>query len=134
MHGFCKYGCSWGGKPWGGMARDGHGRNYAAQARKALLRDVLKIAGFAVLNFLAEKPAPTELLIYCDPPYRGRTSYGTSFDHAAFDALCKRWARYTTVLVSEYKAPGVCVWERKRSAALRGAENSHVERLYLISP
>jgi DNA adenine methylase len=134
LHGFCACCCSFGGRPWIGYAGYSVGHRMPGGDRRILLRDVPKISWFACLNFLALVPRPTGLLIYCDPPYRGRTGYSFDFDHDLFKRRCREWARYTTVLVSEYDFPGRLIWERRRDAPLRGKETAHTERLYLVEP
>jgi DNA adenine methylase len=134
LRSFLLFGCSFGGKPGGGFARNASGRNYASESRRALIRDVPRAASIACIDFLAETPEPLDALIYCDPPYRGRTGYGFAFDHDAFVERCVGWAsRGVRVLVSEYDFPvGRVVWERMRAAGLRGREATHLERIYLV--
>jgi hypothetical protein len=140
-HGFCAFGCSFGGDDGGGYARDGSnpryakpGHNYAREARNTLLRDAPIPAAIFLADFLAIEPRPLSALIYCDPPYRGRRGYGAPFDHDRFVARCRAWARFTTVLVSEYEFPGELLWSREKAAGLRGRESVHVERLYKVNP
>lgn len=133
MHGFTCF-TSFGGKAWGGYASDGHGRNYALETAKSL-RDALLPAHVERVDFLTVEPRPFYVLIYCDPPYAGRTGYGACapFDHNTFVERVEQWSRYTTVLVSEYDFPiGEIVWEHERAAYLRGREKTHVERIYKV--
>lgn len=137
LHGFCAYGCSFGGKRWGGFASDDTARNYARSARAALLRDVGKIAlgggSFFLSDFLSIDPQPHGCVLYLDPPYRGTTGYGMRFDH---DLLLERvldWALYGPVLVSEYDLPiGVEVWSKERNAELRGKAQTRTEKIFLL--
>ena len=141
LHGFCRYGCTFGGNYSSGFATGGHGAD-AATSRRSLLRacDVLRRAGTHVsrCSFFDVEPHETSLAIYCDPPYRGRTGYRHPFDHDAFDRRCVEWAHLgVTVLVSEYSMPteiADCVWECPKAAGLRGRESVHHERLYRIKP
>lgn len=143
MHGFYGYGCSFGGKQWGGYARPDTSlpnRNFARAARNAVLRDVGKIASnggsFFLSDFCDVAPSPGEIVIYTDPPYHGTTEYHTAVDRARFLARCREWVGLgVPVLVSEYDLPiGDIVWERERPALLRGKAKTHLERIYLISP
>lgn len=55
----------------------------------------------------------TNCLIYCDPPYKGKTSYRTQpLDHDKFWEWCRGMSEHNIVFVSEYEAPSdfVCVW------------------------
>lgn len=133
-HGFAQV-CSWGGKPWGGYAKNSHGRDYTSEVRICLLRDAPLPALVKHVDFLAVEPGPLDAVIYCDPPYAGRTGYGAPFDHAAFVVRVQQWSRYCTVLVSEYEFPiGEIVFEITRRAELRGREKTHVERIYRVTP
>ena len=106
MHGFCAFGCSFGGKKWGCYARGKNGRNYAGMARRALLRDVDRDTIYRRLDYLTELPSEPFDAIYCDPPYVGTTGYsGSKFDHAAFWDRCRELSERGPVLVSEYTAP-----------------------------
>lgn len=138
LHGFCAFGCSFGGKKWGGYARGC--QNYAGCSRRNITRisATLLRAGAEVLigDFGALQIASAA--IYCDPPYRGTTGYAHRFDHAAFDARCQSLTNEgRIVLVSEYMRPNNnarLVWELERNAQLRGKAKTHIERLFLIEP
>jgi DNA adenine methylase len=105
MHGFAAFCCSFGGKMWGGYAR-GEGRNFAAERRRAILRDCPGFQ-FRCIDFLAIEPCPLGVTIYCDPPYRGTTGYRTgAFASELFDHRVRGWARAgNDVFVSEYACP-----------------------------
>lgn len=109
---FAGFGCSFGGKWFGGYARQpSTGRNYAMNARNVVLRDVGAIVRsgsiIACADFLAFEPRPIAAVLYLDPPYEGTTGYGAvaPFDHARFYARVAAWANYTDVFVSEYGMP-----------------------------
>lgn len=134
LHGFAGY-TSFGGDYGGGYAaprRD----NHFDQTRRALAIDALAPAHVQCVDFLAVDPWPINALLYCDPPYAGRTGYAACapFDHDRFVERVGQWAALgVTVLVSEYAFPlGECVWEFERAAGLRGRESRHVERLFKI--
>lgn len=133
---FCKFGCSFGGKPWGGYARSGD-RNYALNAKKSLMKQApfLKYCKFFVgdykdcLNELDE----TEKVIYCDPPYKNTTTVrcGGKFDTEAFWEWVRTVARKHIVLVSELAAPDdfVCIWQKSLKDGL-GAKKL-TEKLFI---
>ena len=138
LTGFIAYGCSWGGKWFGGYAR-GENRNYANEARLSLVRQAPSIIGvhFENFSFLSSiAPAP-RCLIYCDPPYASTTGYGNVPAWSVSDF----WARVRelgddghTVVVSEYAAPSdfKCVLEMNTSTDLRGKNGSErrIEKLF----
>lgn len=106
LRGFAEFGCSFGGKSWGGFAR-GEDRNYADESS----RNVQKIAALMRTSTLRccsydeWKPEPMAV-VYADPPYEGTTGYKIPFDHLKFWSTMETWARSgVVVFVSEYKAP-----------------------------
>lgn len=136
LHGFAGF-TAFGGDYGGSYAlpkRD----NHFDQTRRALLRDVPLVTArgaIALIDFLVVNPGPTDAIIYCDPPYAGRTGYAGAppFNRARFVARVAERSRYTTVFVSEYAFPlGECVWTHERAAALRGRDKTHVERIYRV--
>ena len=137
---FAGFGCSFGGKYFAGYAR-GAGRNWAAEARRAVLRDVswlkARACDLAHVDFLSIEPFATDMVLYLDPPYAGTTVYSLSFDPVAFQRRVRQWARYTDVFVSEYSFPfGECVLELSHgmSVALAGDRSGRTERLYWAGP
>lgn len=155
---FIGFGCSYGGKWWGGYVgprRRWNNRTYnpgwiaddpiAATAR-ALQRDlaILDECAIACLDFLAVRPERGRFeVIYCDPPYAGVTGYkGVGpFDHARFWQRCAEWAALgTRVYVSEYEAGAAraqCVWQRETRDRMWGAggeQRAKTERLFYLGP
>lgn len=129
------FGLSYGGKWFGGYARDKkNGRDFLRTATKSLNRVLNACEGvtFSALDFDDVEVHPGDM-VYCDPPYRGTTPYGyfDGFDVARFDLACERWARMgADVFVSEYVAPPnteeVAAWSVRKSR-LKGPQT---ERLF----
>ena len=80
---------------------------------------------------------PSQMLVYCDPPYAHTTGYaGTApFDHAAFWQTVRAWSRDNVVLVSEYAAPPdfACLASKPKPSCLAGGhkQTPRVERLFV---
>lgn len=145
--GFVGFGCSFSGKWFGGYARnergqgDGPGeRPYSEQSRMGLLVKIghMEPVNFYQADFMAATPPALRLLIYCAPPYEGKTGYELvpEFDH---DAFWNRVRRLTidghTVVVSEYTAPDdfACVVEMPTRTDMRlanGSSESRIEKLF----
>ena len=109
LTGFVGFGCSFGGKWFGGLARNKKGDNYCARANRSLLRDYegLKDAQFTCLDY-KDVPIPKGAIIYADPPYVNTTGYSLGkFDSEEF------WEYM--VLISEQTAPNdfEVVWEQE---------------------
>ena len=111
---YAGYAFSYGGKWLGGWRRDSKGRDYVKEAYNSAVRQSALLKG--VLFFCCSYDSlqiPEKSLIYCDPPYKGTTSYGVSFDHDKFFSWCKEMSgKGHTVLISEYEAPEgfTCIW------------------------
>jgi DNA adenine methylase len=139
---FIGFGCSFGGKWFGGYARSG-GRNYAAGSRRNILRNISAIRNivFDRLDFVREPLLTIEgaPIIYCDPPYASTTGYAAigSFDSRAFWGRAREYARRgARVYVSEYQAPEgwESIWSHQKSNkdGLRSAKLRPSEQLFVI--
>lgn len=131
LHGFAGFACSFGGKWWGGYARDPKSdRNYTKNAKNSLLKKIefLRDVNFFCCEF--KKPKPAGFLIDCDPPYAGTTEYNNKFDSHDFWEWVKKMSTNNTVLVSEYKAPPdfEIVWSHKTRTDLGNKDNQKIER------
>lgn len=106
---FIGFGVSFAGKWFGGYARGGENRNYAANAASSLRK---KAHGLKGVRWHAGDyrtcPLIPRAVIYCDPPYAGTTQYGAvgAFSWGEFWAWClAKHAEGFAVFVSEYTAP-----------------------------
>lgn len=133
---FVAIACSFGGKWFGGMARNAANRNYCAGSFRALMRQLPGLLGIEFSSgSYDEMEIPPRSLIYCDPPYRGTTRYrGKLFDSDKFFQWCdQRVSEGHSVFISEYAAPSHwnCVWEKAVSVSLHGQTGKKaVERLF----
>jgi DNA adenine methylase len=136
------YGCSFGGKWFGGYAptpKDRPNRKYAAQCRVQSIKQapMLKGINFKNQSYLDGLPEGVDL-IYCDPPYANTTrcGVGKQFDSKLFWDWCRAVAlRGITVLVTEFTAPAFAmeIWSKKKPADLRRGDNKAMtERLFLV--
>lgn len=139
LEAFCGHCCSWGGKWWGGFARE-DGRNFAQQGRNALLRKIEATRGvdFTACDYSDWICGEGDLL-YCDPPYRGTTNgYATGpFDSDAFWAWARETAdRGAVVFVSEFSGPGWakehCQFDSRTDLRKRGGGQASVEKLFRL--
>lgn len=142
---FIGFGCSFGGKWFGGLAhRLVHCSSftYTQAAARSLAR---KHAKLEQVEFACERFGERDFqgVIYCDPPYRGTEGYAGAgkFD---YDQFVEQVARYVangcTVFVSEESFPiGEIVWECEYSRGLAAGKNGKgapkkLERLYKVAP
>lgn len=158
LRAFAGFGCSYGGKWFGGYARpaasrSGNGKLYsvAAGTARGLTSDIAAISAAEVrlhcAPFEASRPQPGYDLVYCDPPYAGTTSYAgaPTLDSAAFWTHAQAWARAgARVFVSEYACPvpNELAHELRRGSYLgrgvsrsnAGSVSARVERLFRVLP
>ena len=138
---FIGFGCSFGGKYFGGYARGktnkGIARNYAQESADNLNRKKLDLKGVYFFSLPYTSYTPADCLIYCDPPYEGTTKYSNSskFDHNLFWETMRKWSKDNTVIISEYSAPKdfTCIHEFEHTTGLKnnnGKGISKIERLF----
>lgn len=130
LRGFIGFGCSFGGKWFGGYARGYKGRNYASNARNSILKKSsgLNHSGCYIIQCSFEDLSPEASLIYCDPPYASTTKYnGTDhFNHQRFWNVIRDWSINNIVIVSEFDAPPdfTCIATLSKRVDMRYSETS----------
>jgi DNA adenine methylase len=135
--GYVLSGCSFGGKWRGSYAHPNGKRHYGNEARRAILKQGLLLAG---TEFVSKDYKDLEIgkgnLVYCDPPYADTTEYGIEkgFDHKEF----WDWVRFASlnniVYVSELTAPDdfEVVWQKEINHTLDKKSNKRktIEKLF----
>lgn len=77
LTGFVGFGCSFGGKWFGGYARNKTGTNYALQSKKSLLKDMATLMNAEIIcGDYRNVAIPQGAVVYADPPYCNTTGYG----------------------------------------------------------
>ena len=138
LTGFVGFGCSFGGKWFGGYARNKGGTNYAAQSKRSLLKDMATLGGAEfICGDYRKVPIPPGAVVYADPPYADTTGYnGEKFDSKEFWRAMRLLADTGhTVYISEQTAPPdfVCVWEKPFTRTLdrnKGNQFKVTEKLF----
>lgn len=117
LTGFVAFGCSFGGKFFGGYARNKTNTNYALQSKKSLLKDMttLETAEFTCKDY-REVVIPKGSVVYCDPPYDNTTPYSSieKFNSQEFWEYMRKISQDNLVFISEQNAPDdfECIWEK----------------------
>jgi DNA adenine methylase len=141
LRGFVGFGCSFGGKWWGGWAAPSSlTSNYAAMSRRSVLRQAPGFRGRNVVELDYRLWRPTEgTLVYCDPPYAGTTAYASTerWDHEEFWDVVTGWSnKGALVFVSEYAAPPgwISVWSQsvKVSLSVESNDRPATEHLWMM--
>jgi DNA adenine methylase len=132
------FGCSFGGKWWGGYARSAKcDPDYYARHTAKSVREVAQLMGSTELRraSFAEWSVDEDHVVYADPPYVKTTGYRGGFDHPAFWATMTAWSEAgADVFVSEYAAPPdwTCVWSREHVVKVSGGTGAtSCERLFV---
>ena len=126
--GWCGFNCSYSGVFFGGYAgktktKLGTIRDYQAEAHKNINKQLEKLQGVEI-NYgdYRDLRIPHNSIIYCDPPYKGTSSYKTGdFNHEEFWNWCDEMTNYgNKVFVSEYSAPNGwrAVWYKEVKSSL----------------
>lgn len=137
LHAFVGFGCSFGGKYWGGYSKtareDKKERPYCEQAHNSLLRKINRLkanANGSPVTFLhsdyQDLEIPDGAVVYCDPPYAGTTAYAVDFDSDQFWQWAQDLSKRCKVFVSEYKAPEgwYSIWQREKAVDIKRGERS----------
>lgn len=122
LTGFVGFGCSFGGKWFGGYARNKTNTNYALQSKKSLLKDMsnLMTAQFTCQDY-RDVIIPNNSIVYADPPYNNTTGYGKDkFNSDEFWEYMRVINKNNKVFISEQTAPNdfKCVWEKEFTRTL----------------
>jgi DNA adenine methylase len=121
------FGCSFGGKRWGGYARslENPSRSFVKAAGNVWRRQfdhIHSVNTVVILSDYADLTVPDGAIVYCDPPYSGTTGYrGHGWDPERFYRWAEALSVRCSVYVSEYAAPShwVQVWERDHQTSLK---------------
>lgn len=122
LTGFVGFGCSFGGKWWGGLAANKKGDNYCSRANISVNKDLqgLLNAQFVCLNY-KDVIIPDNSVVYADPPYKGTTGYTTgNFNHDEFWEYMRKISKDNIVFISEQIAPDdfECIWQKEFTRTL----------------
>ena len=137
LTGFVGFGCSFGGKWWGGYAKDKRGDDYCGQAKRGLLKDLVGIqsATFTCLDY-HDVEIQDGAVVYCDPPYVNTTGYTVGqFDTNEFWNYMRQLSKRCDVYISEESAPDdfECIWSKEKVRTLEKNDNVgrvKVEKLF----
>ena len=137
LTGFVGFGCSFGGKWFGGLASNKKGDNYCARAERSLLKDLpgVQSATFTCLDYHDVK-IPDDAVVYCDPPYANTTGYTVGqFDTNEFWDYMRQLSKRCDVYISEEFAPDdfECVWSQELTRTLdynKSNQPKKVEKLF----
>jgi DNA adenine methylase len=138
LTGFVGFGCSFGGKWFGGFARNKQGTNYALQSKKSILKDMSTMQDVEFINKdYRDVELPADCVIYADPPYANTTGYGNEkFDSKAFWEYAREVSKDHLMYISEQTAPDdfVPIWEKPFTRTLDRNKNNQfivTEKLFI---
>lgn len=145
LRGFAGYGCSFGGKFFGGYAREKRGesggKSFAAQCKRSCARKMqgMKGAEFHHIDYQLLTPE-MGWVIYADPPYAGTTGYKHGdYNPDEFLTAVDRWASLgATVFISEYRQLRPSwqqIWTKEVALQLKGGterKDTRQESLFVV--
>jgi DNA adenine methylase len=141
MRGFVGFGCSWGGKWFGGYARGktnkGESRNYALESKTSLAKKMQGLKDVKFFHKDYQTQSPSGYVIYCDPPYAGTTEYKDKFNHTEFWDWVRKVSQNNVVLVSEFTGPDDfdVIWSKEKLTDLGSSDNKQLvvtEKLFKL--
>lgn len=157
LAGFVGFGCSFGGKWFGGYAKNRVGRNYCLEAKKHTLklwdtnyceqskRSISKtMLGIKNAEFVCKDyrdvEIPENAIVYCDPPYMNTTQYSNSknFNYNEFWDYMRKLSKDHIVFISEENAPAdfKCIWSKEVKRVLdvnKTNIKSKTEKLFVLN-
>jgi DNA adenine methylase len=135
--GFVGFACSYGGIFFKGLADKYRSTSSAAQGVRAIekVRKYMKKVYFFDADSY-NSYLPTNMVIYCDPPYS--TNYLSSkffkFDSHDFWSVMRKWSKNNLVFISEEIAPSdfTKIWcKRIKTTMQAGKQYDHYECLFI---
>lgn len=142
MVAFVGYGCSFGGKFFGGYIRKGHGTLEEVRSTLMKQKPFLEGIDFRVRDYREGfwgKGIPDA--VYCDVPYDRTIAVGnrtTKFNSDEFWKWCAQMSKKSIILVSEYSClvPGAkCLWSKTMPKSLRSKDgiDTKTEKLFCLN-
>lgn len=133
LRGFIGFGCSFGGKWYGGYARY-QNRNFASESIRNLI-SCFELFKQHTIIFTHQSYADVQesSVTYCDPPYRNTTEYSMQFNYNIYNSWLLQ--RKGIVFCSEYTQPyGTIVYEKEKRTEVNKDNRAvfNTERLYKL--
>ena len=131
LTGFVGFGCSFGGRWFGGYAKNNSGTNYAKQSKNSLLKKMKNLqkdtTKFLNLSY-DEVDIPTGSVVYCDPPYINTKKYSntSNFDYDKFWDYMRTISKNNVVFISELNSPDdfIEIWSKSLKRVLDVNKNN----------
>lgn len=129
--------CSFGGKWFGGYAKNSKGDNYALRGANVLLKQIQNLKDVQFFNKSYDEVRLEEkCIIYCDPPYSNTTKYKDGFDHGKFWQWCREMKlQGHDIYISEYTAPEDFILLKTityKTKLNKNQDSVRVEKLYTL--
>lgn len=134
------FGMSFGGQYFSGYIQK-HAKNSNRDFYKELknsLNKIQKIIQQPNIKFYNKsyiKWNPSNMLIYCDPPYKNTVGYDTGeFDHKEFWETMRKWSKNNYVFISEEKAPKdfKVVWKKLKYRTINSkVRESKLDKIFI---
>lgn len=126
MKGLYGFGLSFGGDYFSGYIQKyagNSGRNFYTELKNSLkhTQPLIQQKNVKFYHKKYESWKPSNMVVYCDPPYKDTTQYKVgAFDHDKFWETMRKWSKNNFVFISEENAPNdfKCIWKEKKLRSL----------------
>lgn len=143
LSGFVGFGCSFGGKWWGGYASGWKNdkskmRNFCDEGKRQTMKKLngLTDATFFDCDYL-NLSIVEHAIVYADPPYMNTTGYSTdAINYDEFWQHMRTLGKDHVVLISEEQAPEdfICIWQKSFTRTLdrnKSNQPQKIEKLFI---
>lgn len=120
------FGLSFGGKFFAGYSQKwagNSGRNFLEEFKTSInnIKEKITQKNVHFYNKSYTEFNPSNMLVYCDPPYKETQGYSTgNFDTDLFWETMRKWSKNNCVFISEETAPSdfIVVWKKQKRRTL----------------
>jgi DNA adenine methylase len=111
--------------------------DFLKSGKSKLLNNIKNMQKVKFLNSISyENHKPTNMIIYCDPPYKNNkltTSTFQNFNYELFWNIMREWSKNNMVIISEKEAPDdfICIWSSEYKVSfLNQNTNLNIKKIY----
>jgi site-specific DNA-adenine methylase len=129
---------------WGGMFFHAYrlkyakgDKNFMDEGYRAIMKMVPIVENVKFLSGSYDEYLPENMLIYCDPPYKGnklgdKNSLFQNFNHDEFWETMRNWSKKNIVIISESSAPKDFkkIWSAKSTVLIKIKKSGSTKKSY----
>lgn len=135
---FARFAYSFGGTYNGGWSRNRDKSDYVSRAYMNAVNQSPNLQNlYLECKSYDQIELESNMVLYCDPPYRGTTKYKNSFDHEKFEEWCLEASKIVkAIFISEYNMSDnfESIWSKEVSSNLTVSEKNKTNSEKLFIP